>query len=238
MLEEGAGASCLTECFGITTAKQQIVIDDVLWDKLEVPGGGGLRNLVKNIRDQLETDIANLSAKEGNSAGEEGPRPSEIVMAETERFKPRPDVPSEQERAQAREELENTATRISEVTGRPREAVLKELEEETTKRRFEVEFQPIPEGPFYRPKRLGGQKRVIINRLHPFYTKVYDATPEIKAALEVLLLVLGEAELEAKGDYEPYYKAARTRWSERLYHALNLVLPDEEIRNRDDLALE
>jgi hypothetical protein len=89
----------------------------------------------------------------------------------------------------------------------------------------------------YRPKRLGEQKTVIINTLHPFYTNVYDATSEIKAALEVLVLVLGMAELEAKANFASYDSAARTRWSERLYHALNAVLPDEVMRQRTDAAL-
>ena len=70
-------------------------------------------------------------------------------------------------------------------------------------------FQAIPEGPFYRPKRFGEQKR-LINTLHPFYTKVYDVSPEIKAALEVLLFVLAEAELEAEGGFESSHHVART----------------------------
>ncbi len=222
----------LDEYFGMTTAKQQIVIDPVLWDKLEAPGGGNLRNLVKDLRNQFSTDLTKLGGKEDSAAGKNAPRPSEKVMEETEKFKSRPDKPSDAKKAKAREELENTATVIAEVTGRPRDEVLKEQKERTAKRRFEVDFQPIPEGPFYRPKRLGEQKRIIINTLHPFYTKVYDATPEVKAALEVLLLVLGEAELEAEGDFESFYRSARTSWSERLYHALKELRPDEDMRDK------
>jgi hypothetical protein len=153
-------------------------------------------------------------------------------MEETEKFEPRPDKPSDRKKAKAREELETTATVISDTTGRPREQVLEELEERTKKRRFELEFQSIPEGPFYRPKRLGEQKRVIINTLHPFYTKVYDATPEIKAALEVLLFVLAEGELEAEGDFETFYRSARTSWSERLHHALDELKHDDDMRDK------
>jgi hypothetical protein len=61
---------------------------------------------------------------------------------------------------------------------------------------------------------------------------VYDAAPEIKAALELLLLVLGEAELEAKGDFEAFYRSARGLWSERLHHALNELRPDDAMRNK------
>ena len=91
------------------------------------------------------------------------------------------------------------------------------MEERAEARRFEIDFQAIPEGPFYRPKRLGDQKRLIINTLHPFYSKVYTASPAVKSAIEVLLLVLAEGELEAEGEFESFYKAARGHWSERRH---------------------
>lgn len=222
----------LDEYFGITTSKQRIEIDDVLWDKLQSVGGGNLRRLVDDIRKERDKDLANLKGKEDSESGKAAPRPSEVVMADTEKFKARPDKPSDTKKAKAREALEAAATKESEVSGRPRDTVLKDLEERTTSRRFQVEFQAIPEGPFYRPTRLGEQKRVIINTLHPFYLKVYDASPETKAALEVLLLVLGEAELEAEGEFESFYRSARLQWSERLHHALNELRPDEDMRDK------
>ena len=45
---------------------------------------------------------------------------------------------------------------------------------------WEVDFEAMPEGPFYRPRRLGEQKRLIINTEHPFYTKIYNATPAVQ----------------------------------------------------------
>jgi hypothetical protein len=242
----------LDEFFGMTTAKQQVVIEDVLWDKLESAGGGNLRKLVQDIRNHRETDLINLKAKEDNADGKDARRLSEKVMEETEKFKSRADKPSDRKKVKAHEELESTARGIAETTGRPNEQVLEELEERVAKRRFEIEFLPVPEGPFYRPKRLGEQKRLIINTLHPFYTKVYNAVapdpkelvelgievdldfhiPEMKAAMEILLLVLGEAELEAEGDFEAFYRSARSLWSERLYHALNELRPDDDMRDK------
>jgi hypothetical protein len=222
----------LDEFFGITTAKQQIVLDDLLWDKLESAGGGNLRNLVKDIRVQQGEDEDKLNAQFEQAASAEQPRPSEEAMMATEKFKSRPDKPSAEKQAKAQEELENTATKTAETTGKPRDQVMQELEEKAATRRFEVEFQAIPEGPFYRPKRLGEQKRLIINTLHPFYAKVYEASPEIKAALEVLLFVLAEAELEAEGEFESFYRAARTAWSERLQHALEHLRPDDVMRDK------
>jgi hypothetical protein len=103
------------------------------------------------------------------------------------------------------------------------------LKEETEVRRWEVEFAAIPEGPFYRPRRFGEQKRVIINTDHPFYAKVYGAGPKARAALEVLLFVFAERELDSDGDGEAFYKAERQRWSTRLRHALDSLVADETI---------
>src|SRR5205814_1627432 len=79
------------------------------------------------------------------------------------------------------------AVERAEVTGEPTEKVVEDIKKELEARRWAVEFTAIPEGPFYRPTRLGEQKRLVINTDHPFYTKVYAAAPEAKAALEVLL---------------------------------------------------
>jgi hypothetical protein len=211
----------LDEFFGLTTAKQQIVIDDVLWDKLEAPGGGNLRKLIMDMRNRFRDEVDKLRGKEDNALGKDKPRSSENVMEDTEKFKSRPDKPSDIKKAKAREELERTATKDAEASGRPTEQVLSELEGQTSERRFKVEFQPIQEGPFYLPKRFGEQKRLIINTLHPFYTKVYHTAPEVKAALEVLLLVLAEAELESEADFEAFWRSVRPVCSDRLRQAFN-----------------
>jgi len=49
----------------------------------------------------------------------------------------------------------------------------------------------------------------VINTDHPFYTRIYDAAPEVRAALEVLLFILAERELEVKKDAETFYRAER-----------------------------
>ena len=226
----------LDEFFGITTAKQQIVIDEVMWDKMEQ--GGGLRGLVKDMRRQYKEQIEELNAVAEQESQGETPRPSEEAMMDTEKFKPRPGPVSDKKKAEAKKNLENAATKISETTGKEKKKVVEELEGKTVQRRFAVEFQAIPEGPFFRPHRLGEQKRLIINTQHPFYSKVYTAAPEVSSALEVLLLVLAESELEADGDAENFYKRSRTDWSERLRYALDRLRPDDEMRDKASAMAE
>jgi hypothetical protein len=224
----------LDEYFGITTAKQQIVIADEMWEKLQHSGrgGGGLVDLVEDLRRRRDELRDELKAQTSSKEGKGEPRPSEVAMTETERFKGATPEPTPEQREEAERNLEREAKERAEASGKPQEEVVEELRQETARRRWEVEFAAIPEGPFYRPKRLGEQKRIILNTDHPFFAKVYDLAPEVRSALEVLLLVLAERELESSGDAEIFYKAERQRWSERLRHALDVLTTDEALTDR------
>ncbi len=224
----------LDEFFGMTTAKQQIVIDDEMWEKLQHKGknGGALMDLVEDLRHRFEELQKELKAKSENRVTLEQPRASVAAMEQSERLKGSITEPTPAQMEEAQRNLEEAAKTHAEVTGKPKEEVLQELTEETSKRRWELEFSAIPEGPFYRPLRLGEQKRLMINSDHPFYTKIYDAAPEVRAALEVLLFVLAERELEVKNEAETFYKAERQRWSERLRHALDTLVPEETMVNK------
>ncbi len=224
----------LDEFFGITTAKQQIVIADEMWEKLQHSGrgGGGLKELVKDLRDRCEEFRVELKAKLQSKDDNGEPRPSTVAMTETEKFKGATPEPTARQREEAERNLEREAKQRAKASGKSQEEIVEELREETSKLRWEIEFAAIPEGPFYRPKRLGLQKRIILNTDHPFYSKVYDLAPEVSAALEVMLLVLAERELEANMDAEVFYKAERQRWSERLRHALDVLTTDEALADR------
>lgn len=231
----------LDEFFGITTAKQQIVLDDDMWEKLQHSGkgGGALMNLVRDLRHRFDTLQDELEARYHNrEAAKEEIRPSAAAMEQSEKFKGTTPEPTPAQREEAQRNLEQKAAERSDVTGEPKEKVLHQLVEETTAKRWEVEFATLTEGPFYRPIRLGEQKRLIINTEHPFFAKVYDMAPEAKAALEVLLFVLAERELEVKGDAEIFYKAERQRWSERLRQALDTLMTEDNLMDRASAMAE
>lgn len=230
----------LDEFFGITTAKQQIVVADAMWEKLQHSGrgGGALVDLVEDLRRRRDELRDELKAKLKSKESKDEPRPSTVAMTETEKFKGSTTEPTQQQREEAERNLDREAKERAEASGKPHEEVVEELREKTRVRRWEVEFAAIPEGPFYRPKRLGDQKRIILNTDHPFYAKVYDLAPEVSAALEVMLLVLAERELDSTGDAEVFYRAERQRWSERLRHALDALTPDEALADRAAAAAE
>ncbi len=224
----------LDEYFGITTAKQQIVIDDVMWEKLQHNGknGGALIALVRDLRHRRDELEKELKAKYENRASNDGPRLSVLAMEESEKFKGSVPEPTLTQREEAKNNIERLAAERAETTDKPKDKLIEEIVEETSRQRWEVEFTAIPEGPFYRPFRLGEQKRLVVNTDHPFYAKVYNAAPEVRAALEVLLFVLAERELEVTQDAENFYKAERQRWSERLRHALDTLVPEETMVNK------
>lgn len=217
----------LDEFFGITTSKQQIVIAEAMWSRLEA---AGLRKLVVDLRRELERSCASVEAAAVRRW--DGPRPSEQAMREAERLKPRRPTPSPQKVEAAQESLRHEALALAEQSGVSLEKALADKEREAAERPFRADFRAIPEGPFYRCERLGTQKRLVINTQHPFYAGIYnapDATPEMQSALEVLLFVLADAELDAEGDMEEFYRSARLSWSMRLSDALRKLDPENSL---------
>jgi hypothetical protein len=222
----------LDEVFGMTTSKQQATPDDFVWETLKHSGknGGGLIDLVKDLRERFKESKTELDAATQN-APEDKPKPSVTAMEATEKFRETvTPPPTEEQVAEALRNLEDTAAEVAAKARRPMQEVIRQLEEETKRRKWEVEFASLPEGPFYRPKRFGEQKRLVINTEHPFFSKMYEpASPDVKSALEVLLLVLAERELESKKDAETFYKNERQRWSTRLRNALDHLTPYESL---------
>jgi hypothetical protein len=230
----------LDEFFNVTTAKQQIVIEDDMWEKLRNDGknGGALAKLVGDMRRRWKELKDDLIAKSKNQESDEAPRPSAAAMEQTEMFKPSVSDVSPAQREEGQRNLEQRAADQAQATGRPKEIIREELAEKISKRKWEVEFSAIPEGPFYRPYRLGEQKRLIINTEHPFHSRIYQAAPDAQYSLEVLLFVLAERELDSSGDAEIFYKSERQKWSERLRHALGQLVSDESLKDKSNSIAE
>jgi hypothetical protein len=228
----------LDEPFGITTSKQQVTIDDDMWDCLM--NTGDLSGLVKTMRNRVKVLKAELKALTEQPDSEDQERASETAMSASEKYKEkRSTPPSDKQKGKAKKALGKKADRISEEERRDREEVLARLEKEAKKRPYKVVFQSLgDDGVFYRAERLGERKQLIINTAHPFYEKVYEKSPEARAALEVLLLVLAEAELDSNDEFETFYKAARNSWSTRLRQALEELESPEETQDAANAAAE
>lgn len=235
----------LDEYFNITTSKQQVRIDEAIWTRLAAaaPAGGGLDSLVKEMRaawndlnDKLKADVANAS-KDNSTATE---LPAATAMQAAEKFRVKTPRISDKARAEARRNLEAEVEAQAKSTGKPVEQVREKLEEVIKKRPWDMEFQALEEGPFYIPKRLGDQKRIILNTAHPFYSRLYSpASPSTKSALEVLLFVLADGEVNADDQHVEFYRDERGhRWTPMLKHALSALVPQSELSDSLATAIE
>ncbi len=220
----------LDEFFGIATSKQQIVIRDDMWSRLEA---AGVARLTSELHGKFKASLDTLKAKiKKLETDEQRKRLSEEAMEASEKYKSQITKPSPEKIEKAEEKLKDKATQESERTSKPLEKVLEEIKEQTKSQPYKVDFEAIPEGPFYRPERIGVQKRLVINTQHLFFTHLYDvSTPEIQSALEVLLFVLADGELDVEGEFESFYKSARKNWSDRLANALLQLDPKGCLRD-------
>ena len=92
---------------------------------------------------------------------------------------------------------------------------------------YRIEFEHLPGAPHYRMVRHGSQRQLWINTAHKFFTHVYsgiDATPNVRTALELLLLAQGDCELDAlQSKRQRFYASERTAWSLTLETYLNIL---------------
>jgi hypothetical protein len=212
----------LDEEFGVTTNKQQITVSERMWDLLKQ---NGVLNAMKELRARFDADRRKKKAKEQPEEKE-----SEKVAAETLKLRARKAVPPSPEKEEkSKKLLEEETKRIAKDTGKPEETVKKEIES----RPFKVDFEELPGAPFYRMLQVGGQKQLRINLSHRFYSDMYTgphASPRLQAALELLLIVLGECELDSEKEREAFYHTERPEWSRRLEIML------EDLDQRDPIV--
>lgn len=225
----------LDEEFGITTNKQQVTISDYLWD---IFAQHSIPAVVKQLRAKFSKDRKDLKADEYKS--DHRPIPSELVMAEADRFRPKPPVDRKKE-ALARERLEELAAEKAKETQRTQKEHLKEILEEIKDRPYKIQFETLEGAPFYRVEQFGAQKRLYINTRHRFFTDLYDApesSPRVRTALELLLFTIGATELEATGDRELFYSGERTEWSRRLDVTLALLEKRDSLQDTESADTE
>ena len=109
------------------------------------------------------------------------------------------------------------------MTNEPVDKAKEAIEKEVKERPYKVDFETMIDGPVYRPERLGTQYRLVINTSHRFYTDIYEPAGNVagmKSALETMLFVLGESEVDTTGEREKFYKSERVYSSQRLTDVL------------------
>jgi hypothetical protein len=210
----------LDDLFSITTSKQQVRPDDSVWDMLKDKANlftniGTMRGEYKKDADQVKT-----AAERTKPASVEA-----IEEAAKFRVTKQPKETSARLR-EAEENLKQEARRRAAKSGVDEATVERELVAEAEGARHVVETEDMPGAPFFRCVQRGGQRVLLLNVAHPFYSDLYagnGSTPRLRAGLEVLLWTLGEAEVDADPDTDRrrFYERERASvWTPYLNDSL------------------
>jgi hypothetical protein len=222
----------LDEEFTISNSKQDVVMSDRIWQLLKEGGVlTGLKSLKKMYSDAKAAEKSK-PAEEGNK-----PRPSEVAAKEgSEQSRPGRVHPMSQEREeQAKKNFEEFFKNAAKERKVPEKVAKEELEAETKERPYKVEFETMPDAPFYRMEQRGAMKVLKINMAHRFYRDIYanpSSTSFMRYALEVVLFSIGEGELDAIGNVskESFYHVEKLEWSKKMNVMLGVLseYADEE----------
>jgi len=224
--------AALDEDFGITTSKQQVTVSDRIWDNLKQHG-------LPKALEQMRKAFADLKKKRKEEAespplGEE--RPSEEAMGDAKGLMRGPSAETRaKQEAEGQKRLKQNAEARANETGRTVSEEEEQLLLELGGRMFKVEIENLPGGQFFRCDMLSATKVLYINRSHRFYTDVYagpKSSPEVRAALEVVLLAIADSILDAAPEAARMYKVELPAWSQKIDLALerlaeNVGLSDE-----------
>lgn len=214
----------LDEEFGVTVNKQQVTLTDRMWQILE---NKNLPGIIAQLKSRFREDRNKNKSKKDQDRS----KPSETLMAETEKFRTKPKNPTDEQKKKAKERVKEDAKKKAVETNRSEEEVFEEIIEETIGKPYKIIFESLKGAPFYRTEPYGSQTRLFINTSHRFYGDVYTQIKDtsarerrIKTGIELLLFVLGTCEVEVTSEErKEFYETERLEWSSRYRNALSLL---------------
>lgn len=228
----------LDEEFDITTSKQHVTPSSKIWQKLR-DRSFNLDRIIYMMRKRREKQAT--AAKQG-----ENNRPDTAVTKvmherhehDKQQNRQRRHLGGDPKRLKsAADRLEQEAKTKAADAGVEPDAVLEKLKSDAVASPYVVRYKELSAlGPFYDVDTWGVQKQLIINTSHRFYKDVYvKSGDESKAAMLLLLFVIGEAELDVNSD-EPdkleFYHSERRYWSQQLEGRI------EELRRYSNFSAE
>ncbi len=232
----------LDEEFSITTAKQQVVLSERIWNILE---DNGVREAIANTRNTYKKRLKEFKQRiKDQSQSSETEKQEDLsakAMAESKKeHKVDPEKQPLEFKKEAEKNLENEINERSTKSGVDKDLIRQHLESEISTSPYKRNFIEQEEGPFYMVKQIGGQVNIYINKEHRFYTDLYNgknSSPELRYSLDILLYVLGESELRVTAEKKNFYRIERNEWSVKLQTALE-KLSHFFSENEDDEIFE
>lgn len=224
----------LDDEFAMTTAKQQVVPSDRIWDMLS--DKAKIFDAVAAMKSTYNKEAAKIRTE-----AEARKKASIEALEDAAKFKttkPPQDTPAR--RKEAEDNLKAEARRRAKASGLPEETVERELVAQQEGSTRAVDTEDFPGGAFFRVVPRGGQRVLLINQSHPFYTDLYagpGTSVRTRAALEILLWTLGDAEIDAdpESDRRRFYEAERPQvWSPNLKDALTSLRKIEVVDDANE----
>ena len=228
--------AALDEEFSIANSKQGVIISERIW---QLTQDAGVPNAIHEIRRGIAKDQHDSRVEADEEDGI--PRPSERSMKDSEKFDSgRTKSESKEREARALEELKKQIEQRARQEKKSQKEVELEISKEEQVNPYQVHYDDIPGGPFFRAKQIGGIFKLFINRSHRFYSDLYassSSNPAIRSALELLLFVLSDCELDAEGnlDKQEFYRYERIVWSNELEKLLSQLATYHSGVNGSDL---
>jgi hypothetical protein len=216
----------LDEFFSITTSKQQVRPDDSIWDILK--DKAQMFAVIGEMMSAYKKDAATIAAEMEQAKAAKRASVEAIEGAEKFRTTKAPDNTPEREK-EAEDNLDRESRKRAARAGVQPETVKRDLEGAREGATHAVDTEDMPGAAFFRCSQEGGTRVLYLNVAHPFYTELYAApgsTPRSRAGLEVLLWVLGNAEVDAEpeSDRRKFYGRERVSvWSPTLADSLEVL---------------
>jgi len=231
----------LDEEFSITTAKQQIVVSERIWNILR---DNGVYEAISVMRKRYEKESkAQQNAKENALTESPEKRDSyteDLMKQSASDFEIDATGQLESVKKEAEENLEKQVKKIAKQTGVAESIVKQNLIAQAESRPYKLDYFDEQEGPFYRAEQIGGQVVVYFNKAHKFYTELYNnpkTNAYTKNALALMVFVLGHTELRVADDKKKWYRMERIAWSMKLDSTLEM-LSKHFAKSMDDEVFE
>lgn len=210
------------EELNMSTSKQRVDVSDKMWDRLAAAGIG---KAITQLREKAKGQRAEM--KERREREKNKKRASEEAMERTAQIttaKPNHDD-EERRKRRGQKGLEREAARRANETGQEKHEAQRELELEVKDRGYKVAFDNAPGAPFFRVEQVGGAKVLFVNKASRFFKDVHSgpkSTPDVRAALELLLFVIGDRiiEFDPNETKRQWYEFEVGDWSRKLEVAL------------------
>lgn len=223
--------------FGVTTSKQQIVLSDRIWDKLEEEGFkaalASLRKKAGDLRSTHEKTVSDLKEGEQKISGD--------AFAEAKKMtRPVQEQIQERQKREGAEKLRKKAEKKAAETGKPVEGILKAFELERKGVEYEVREESAPSAPFFRAEMEGMTKVIYLNTAHRFYTEVYmgpESSVRLRDALEIVLYAFGDSMLDASDEARRLYMVELMTWSQKIDLALDSLSNRESVQDTVDAKI-